>query len=72
MVRILCCQASGLLIHVSAAIPTIPGGGNHTAAFATAAATVEAHTAALTVAKALARTGLRAVSDDTFFAEVSS
>ena len=52
------------------AIPTEPNGGNHTAAFTSAAATPEAHQACLEVCKALALTGLRVIQDDRFYSEV--
>ncbi|KIO34098.1 hypothetical protein M407DRAFT_240734 [Tulasnella calospora MUT 4182] len=57
-------------LHPSFAIPTEPGGGNHTTLFTKAAATKEAHAAALQTAKALAITGARIVIDDSFMAEV--
>ncbi|KAG9050416.1 hypothetical protein FS837_005489 [Tulasnella sp. UAMH 9824] len=57
-------------LHPSFAIPTEPGGGNHTALFTKAAATKEAHTIALQNAKALAITGARIVIDESFMAEV--
>lgn len=53
------------------AIPTEPGGGNHTVLFTNAAATKEAHVAALQTAKALAITGARILIDDGFMGEVS-
>lgn len=53
------------------AIPTEPNGGNHTSAFASAAATPEAHQACLEVCKALALTGLRVIEDDQFYSDVS-
>lgn len=52
------------------AIPTVPMGGNHTAEFAKAARTKEAHDATLHVARGLALVGVRALSDDVFFSEV--
>jgi len=55
-----------------AAIPTEPNGGNHTPAFTSAAATLEAHQACLGVCKALALTGLRVIEDDQFYAEVNN
>ena len=61
-----------MYISCFAAIPTEPNGGNHTPAFTSAAATLEAHEACLEVCKALALTGLRVVEDDQFYAEVSS
>jgi len=54
-------------LHPGFAIPTEPNGGNHTPAFVKAAATPEAHTAMMTTSALLALTGLRALSDDTFF-----
>jgi hypothetical protein len=54
----------------SIAIPTKPNGGNHTVLFAEAAATPEAHSATINVAKALAVTGSRVLTDDSFLAEV--
>jgi len=54
------------------AIPTEVNGGNHTPAFAKAAATIEAHNACLDVSKALAATGVRVLADDEFFAKVRS
>ena len=51
-------------------IPTEEHGGNHTPAFASAAATIEAHSATLNVAKALAATGIRVLIDDDFFEKV--
>ena len=52
------------------AIPTVFDGGNHTRSFAKAAATTKAHYACLDVSKALAATGVRVLTDDTFFEEV--
>ncbi|KAL0577296.1 hypothetical protein V5O48_004689 [Marasmius crinis-equi] len=57
-------------LHPMFAIPTEPNGGNHTSAFARAAATEEAHEAAMTVTNALALTAFRAMRDETFFQEV--
>ncbi|KAH9942063.1 aminoacylase 1-like protein 2 [Amylocystis lapponica] len=57
-------------LHPSFGIPTVPNGGNHTAAFAEAAATVEAHRACLNVSKALAATGVRVLDDSFFFEKV--
>lgn len=45
-------------------------GGNHTQAFTDAAASSEAHSACLDVAKALAAVGVRVLTDDAFFAKV--
>jgi len=58
--------------HPSFSIPTKPNGGNHTALFAEAAATEEAHKACLTVTKGLALTGFRVINDDSFFADVKN
>ncbi|KAJ3520990.1 hypothetical protein NMY22_g12501 [Coprinellus aureogranulatus] len=52
------------------AIPTSPNGGNHTPAFAQAAATQEAHDAMLTITKGLALLGYRVLSDPQFLSEV--
>jgi len=57
-------------IHPGFSIPTEPNGGNHTPAFTSAAATLEAHQACLEVCKALALTGLRVIEDDKFYAEM--
>ncbi|EDR10597.1 uncharacterized protein LACBIDRAFT_317213 [Laccaria bicolor S238N-H82] len=57
-------------LHPGFAIPTEVNGGNHTPAFARAAATIEAHNACLDVSKALAATGVRVLADDEFFAKV--
>jgi hypothetical protein len=53
------------------AIPTEVGGGNHTAAFTQSARSPEAHKACLDVSKALAACGVRVLTDDNFFANVS-
>lgn len=53
------------------AIPTLPRGGNHTPAFAEAAAGERAHEATMTVIKGLAMTGFRVVADTDFFTEAS-
>ncbi|KAK0489037.1 hypothetical protein IW261DRAFT_1547988 [Armillaria novae-zelandiae] len=58
--------------NVSFAIPTEPKGGNHTPAFAKAAATMAAHEATMTVTKGLALTGLRALQDKAFLKAVST
>ncbi|KAF7430890.1 hypothetical protein PC9H_006605 [Pleurotus ostreatus] len=57
-------------LHPMFAIPTSPGGGNHTPAFAQSASTKAAHDAAIVITKGLAHTGLRLLSDDAFFAQV--
>jgi hypothetical protein len=54
----------------SSAIPTILNGGNHTTGFADSALTVAAHDACLDVSKALAATGVRVLTDDSFFGKV--
>jgi len=59
-------------LHPSFGIPTVPNGGNHTAAFTQSAATVEAHKACLNISKALAATGLRVLDDAEFFAKVKA
>ena len=53
------------------AIPTEPRGGNHTPAFAKAAATIEAHNATITTSKGLALTAIRVLDDARFFGQVS-
>ncbi|PBK99551.1 amidohydrolase [Armillaria gallica] len=57
-------------LHPVYAIPTEPKGGNHTPAFAKAAATMAAHEATMTVTKGLALTGLRALQDKAFLKAV--
>ncbi|PPQ81021.1 hypothetical protein CVT26_002902 [Gymnopilus dilepis] len=57
-------------LHPGFAIPSVVDGGNHTRAFASAAATEEAHSACLDVSKALAATAARVLIDDKFFADV--
>lgn len=57
-------------LHPSFAIPTKPGGGNHTPEFTEAAATKEAHYACLDVSKALAMTGVRVLIDGAFARKV--
>ena len=52
------------------AIPTVPGGTNHTPEFTKSTATPEAHKATLNVAKALSAVGFRVLFDDHFFEEV--
>ena len=52
------------------AIPTVPNGGNHTPAFATAARSQAAHAATMTITKGLALTAYRVLTDDDFFREV--
>ncbi|ETW77278.1 hypothetical protein HETIRDRAFT_479883 [Heterobasidion irregulare TC 32-1] len=57
-------------LHPGFSIPTLPNGGNHTRQFAEAAATPEAHAAALSVSKSLALVGLRVLDDARFAREV--
>jgi len=57
-------------LHPSFAIPTVKDGGNHTRQFTDSAATKEAHAIAISVAKCIALTGLRVLSDGPFFAKV--
>ncbi|KAF9450012.1 hypothetical protein P691DRAFT_811259 [Macrolepiota fuliginosa MF-IS2] len=57
-------------LHPGFSIPTVPDGGNHTRDFAKSAATIAAHKQCLVVSIALAGTGLRVLTDDTFFAQV--
>jgi len=52
------------------AIPTIPGGGNHTPAFTEAAGTEAAHDACLDVSKGLAAVGMRVLTDVAFLSRV--
>ncbi|KAN0094702.1 hypothetical protein V8E55_002989, partial [Tylopilus felleus] len=54
------------------AIPTVPGGGNHTREFAAATATDTAHEACYTVSKALAHVGMRVLTDEAFLAQVGN
>ncbi|KXN92424.1 Peptidase M20 domain-containing protein 2 [Leucoagaricus sp. SymC.cos] len=56
--------------HPMFTIPTKPQGGNHTPAFAEAAASKQAHEATMLVTKALALTGFRVTADAGFFARV--
>jgi hypothetical protein len=62
---------SKLHLVMCTAIPTEPQGGNHTRSFAKSAASPESHAVTLNVAKALAAVGMRVLTDDTFFQEVS-
>ncbi|KAF9508816.1 hypothetical protein BS47DRAFT_1488211 [Hydnum rufescens UP504] len=57
-------------LHPGYAIPTVKDGGNHTRQFTDSAATREAHDITITVAKCIALTGLRVLSDEPFFAKV--
>ena len=52
------------------AIPTVPGGKNHTSAFAEAAGTETAHEACLDMSKALAAVGMRVLTDGEFLSQV--
>ena len=52
------------------AIPTVPGGGNHTREFTRAASTDAAHEACYDVSKALAHVGMRVLTDAAFLARV--
>lgn len=52
------------------AIPTVPGGGNHTRAFTDSAGSQAAHDACLTVSKALACVGMRVIMDGEFLQQV--
>ena len=54
------------------AIPTVPGGGNHTKEFEAAAATDTAHEACYTMSKALAHVGMRVITDEAFLAQVGA
>jgi hypothetical protein len=53
------------------AIPTLPGGANHTRAFTDAAASDAAHEVCYNISKALAHVGMRALTDETFLTKVS-
>lgn len=53
-------------LHPGYSIPAEPNGGNHTAAFAEAAGTQEAHDRTLVISKALAMTGVRVLTDNEF------
>lgn len=53
-----------------AAIPTVPAGGNHTAAFTEAAGTDKSHEVCLNVSKALAAVGMRVLTDEAFLTKV--
>ncbi|KAF8306775.1 hypothetical protein DL93DRAFT_2172001 [Clavulina sp. PMI_390] len=57
-------------LHPAFAIPTVPNGGNHTAAFTNAARNPRAHAITLVMAKGLATSGLRIITDDAFYAKV--
>ncbi|KAH7920193.1 hypothetical protein BV22DRAFT_1114976 [Leucogyrophana mollusca] len=57
-------------LHPGFSIPTIPDGGNHTAAFTAAARTEVSHDACLVVSKALAAVGTRVLTDAAFLEQV--
>jgi len=59
---------SSCITRAHTVIPT--KGGNHTPAFAQAAATLEAHQETITVTKALALVGFKVVADKLFFNQV--
>jgi len=59
-------------IHPMFSIPTEPNGGNHTALFAKAARTKEAHAQVIKVIKGLAHTGFRVIDDDKFYKDVKT
>ncbi|KAJ7285069.1 hypothetical protein C8J57DRAFT_708854 [Mycena rebaudengoi] len=54
-------------LHPAYAIPTPPNGGNHTIGFTEAAASKEAHSAAMIITKALAYTSFRVLRSDALF-----
>jgi len=59
-------------LHPGFAIPTVPGGGNHTREFALAASTDAAHEACYDVSKALAHVGMRVLTDAPYLARVKA
>ncbi|KDR80667.1 hypothetical protein GALMADRAFT_241031 [Galerina marginata CBS 339.88] len=59
-------------LHPAFAIPTEANGGNHTLAFAKAARSEAAHSATIAVAKGLALTGYRVLTDAEFFSKVQA
>lgn len=59
-------------LHPAFVIPTKPQGGNHTPAFAQAAARLEAHRETITVTKALALIGFKVIADKVFFDQVKA
>ncbi|KAJ2918695.1 hypothetical protein MD484_g1782, partial [Candolleomyces efflorescens] len=59
-------------LHPAFAIPTVPNGGNHTPAFAKAAATQEAHDAMLLITQGLAVTAYRVLADAQFLLEIQA
>jgi len=54
-------------LHPGFTIPTVANGGNHTALFAEAAGTQEAHERTMAVAKGLAVTAMRVLLDEDFY-----
>jgi len=63
------CVAAHVLTPLPA-IPTVPGGGNHTREFERAASTDAAHEACYDVSRALAHVGMRVLTDAAFLARV--
>ncbi|THV05540.1 hypothetical protein K435DRAFT_647027 [Dendrothele bispora CBS 962.96] len=57
-------------LHPLFAIPTSPNGGNHTPAFEKAAATSEAHAAAMRITCGLANIAFLGLKDDEFYSQV--
>ncbi|KIM62892.1 hypothetical protein SCLCIDRAFT_779325 [Scleroderma citrinum Foug A] len=57
-------------LHPGFSIPTVPAGGNHTAAFTEAAGTDKSHEVCLNVSKALAAVGMRVLTDEAFLTKV--
>lgn len=55
---------------VCVAVPTVPGGGNHTREFTHTVSTDAAHEACYDVSKALAHVGMRVLTDEAFLARV--
>lgn len=68
---VLLCTYVHLFLTYLLGIPTEFQGGNHTRAFTKSAASPEGHVACLNVSKTLAATGVRVLTDDGFFHEVS-
>lgn len=54
-------------LHPGYAIPTVPNGGNHTAAFTEAAATMEAHQATLALIKTLSGVAVKVLTNPKFY-----
>ena len=65
------CHVALPSLHPGFSIPTFSDGGNHTREFAEQAATIEAHKQCLIVSIVLAAVGVRVLTDDSFFTEVS-